>query len=80
MLEAGLAHGINLSDLNSAGPAAQLTSLTWEGHEFAEAARADTLWATAKRFVVDKGGPMTLPILQAVLKKLAREHLGLPLE
>jgi Hypothetical protein (DUF2513) len=80
MMEAGLAHGIDLSDLNSAGPAAQLTSLTWQGHEFAEAARPDTLWAKAKRFVIDKGGPMTLSILQAVLKKLAAEQLGIKLD
>jgi hypothetical protein len=71
MLEAGLGRGADTTVLGSTSPTALLTGLTWEGHEFAEAARADTLWAKAKRFIIDKGGPMTLAILQAVLKKLA---------
>lgn len=80
MIEAGLAHGVDTIVMQSDSPSAQITSLTWRGHEFAEEARADTLWAKAKRFVIDKGGPMTLLVLQAVLKKLAAEQLGIKLD
>ncbi len=39
MLRAGLATGIDVTHFVSVGLEALLTSLTWAGHEFADAAR-----------------------------------------
>jgi uncharacterized protein DUF2513 len=79
MLDAGLARGIDITHLGSTSPMVQLTSLSWKGHEFAEAARDDTRWRRTVRFIQDKGAPMTLPILSGVLRYFAKEQLGLNL-
>ena len=78
MLEAGLARGIDVSDISSIGPVAQLTGLTWHGHEFVEAARADTIWRKTLQFLRDKGGPLTMPFIQAGLKSSPTTFSGFP--
>jgi len=40
LIDAGLARGQDGSTMGSDGPVGFITSLTWAGHEFAEAARA----------------------------------------
>jgi hypothetical protein len=42
MVQASLAIGMETTHMGSSSPSAQLTSLTWEGHEFADAARDET--------------------------------------
>jgi hypothetical protein len=54
-----------------------IKGLTWEGHEFLNAARNDTLWKRAKDQVTSKGGAMTLGILKAVLIEMGKKALGL---
>jgi len=78
MIEAGLARGADTTHLGSSGPQAQLTSLTWEGHEFADAARDETRWKKAMKLVQEKGGSVTLSVLTEVLKTLMRTAFGLP--
>lgn len=47
--------------------------LTYEGHEFVEAARKETRWRKAKSLVLEKTGGLSLDVLKAVLVKLATE-------
>ncbi len=54
MIEAGLAHGEDITNFESSGPEALLTSLTWQGHEFADAARDETRWKKAMALVKRK--------------------------
>ena len=54
-----------------------VTRLTWDGHEFLNAARNDTLWRRAKDKVTTSGGAMSLSILKAVLTDLAKRAVGL---
>jgi hypothetical protein len=49
--------------------------LTWEGHEFLDAARKDSLWQKAKALVLEKTGGASLELIKDVLMKLAREAL-----
>ena len=42
-------------------------SLTWEGHEFLEAARNDNIWNKAKKLVLDKTGSLPFDILKQTL-------------
>ena len=54
--------------------------LTWEGHEFLDAARDSKNWEQAKQ-VGNKVGGLTLDVMKAVLIGLAKEQLrglGLP--
>jgi hypothetical protein len=53
MIDAGLATGSDTTHMGSSSPEAMLTSLTWAGHEFADAARTRRggrrPWASFKR-------------------------------
>jgi hypothetical protein len=52
-------------------------ALTWEGHEFLDAARNDTVWNAAKNQVKGKLGTVPLEIFKALLLKLAMTTLGM---
>ena len=51
--------------------------LTWEGHEFLDAARDDSVWDQAKDILGNKAISVSLGILQGLLMKLAAQKLGL---
>jgi Hypothetical protein (DUF2513) len=50
--------------------------LTWSGHEFLDAARDDSRWQKAKRFVIDKTGSLSFELLKHALIKLATDSIG----
>jgi Hypothetical protein (DUF2513) len=77
MIEAGLAKGARTTHMRSSGPEASLTSLTWEGHEFADAARDESRWTKAKAVVTEKAGTVTLAVLSQVLLQLMKNAVGL---
>ena len=78
MIQAGLATGSEVTHSGSSGPEAILTSLTWAGHEFAEAARDEARWKKAMGIVQEKGGSVTLSVLTQLLTALMKATLGLP--
>ncbi len=49
------------------------TALTWEGHKFLDEARDKGLWEKAKGAIRDKGVPLTIEVLKAVLGHLAKQ-------
>lgn len=77
MIQAGLANGSEVTNGKSPGPCGSLTSLTWEGHEFLEAARDDTRWSKAKALIEEKGGALTLDVFKEVLKAIAKGAIAL---
>jgi hypothetical protein len=77
MVEAGLLKGAKTSHMGSPSPSAIPTSLTWEGHEFADAARSDTVWNRAKSTIKDKVGSVGIGVMVEVLKQHAKQLLGL---
>ncbi len=55
--------------------------LTWEGHEFLDAARDDTRWEKAKSAISKVGGwsfEIAKPILMELAKDAIKTSLGLP--
>ena len=52
-------------------------SLTWQGHEFIEAARNDTFWKKAKKIVFSKSGALSIDVVKALLIAMAKESVGL---
>ena len=78
MIDAGLAEGNRVDHGGSTGPEAMLRTLTWAGHEFADAARDETRWKKAMGMVQEKGGSVTLTVLTELLKSLMEGALGLP--
>ena len=78
LVDAGFAQGSDITTHGSASPEALITSLTWAGHEFAEAARDDTRWKRAMGIVAQTGGTITLEVLKQLLGTLMKASFGLP--
>src|SRR5690348_12661169 len=49
------------------GPSYKPLRLTWDGHEFLDAARNDTMWAKAKETVTKNTGALSLEALKLAL-------------
>lgn len=77
MLEAGLVRGADVTVHGAKSPEAIATSLTWAGHEFADAARNEDLWAKAMKLTKEKAGSVTIDLLMKLLTSLASSALGL---
>ena len=77
-IEAGLVDGEIVKDGDGYPAATAAVRLTWKGHEFLDAARNDTIWKKALGHVKKAGIAVTLPVLEDLLKKGAKELLGLP--
>ncbi|MGA2140057.1 MAG: DUF2513 domain-containing protein [Verrucomicrobiia bacterium] len=76
LLEAGLAHGKALGGLAGISEV-NITRLTWEGHEFLDAARNPTIWKKVLAASLTLGGGLTMPLAKALMAKYAKELLGL---
>ena len=50
-------------------------SLTWQGHEFLEAARNHSFWQKAKTIVYEKSGALSFEILKSVLLDLSKKSI-----
>lgn len=77
MDEAGLIKAANTTHMGSSSPEGMPGEMTWEGHEFLDAARSDTIWNKAKQKIKETGGSVTISTLTALLKKLAADALGI---
>jgi hypothetical protein len=73
--EAGLAHAVNCS--TGMEFCWVPTSLTWQGHEFLDAARNDEVWNKAKSQIKSVAGSISFDILKSLLNKLALSLLGM---
>ncbi|WP_294124221.1 DUF2513 domain-containing protein [Sphingomonas sp.] len=51
--------------------------LTWQGHEFLDAVRNDTVWIKVKETVKEKGGTIPFEVLKALAIKFAGSVFGL---
>ncbi len=75
LIDAGLLEGVivqTISDPRSAIP----SRLTWDGHDFLNAA-TDSVWAKAKEHVIKPAGSATFSLLLEWMKAEARTRLGL---
>ncbi len=76
MKQAGLVNAIDVTHLGSEYHVAMPNDLTWQGHEFLEAAREQTLWHKAMDVLKSKGVPVTIEVVKTLLIQLAMEKLG----
>lgn len=78
MEEAGFI-GMNIQHYAAAAPEFIVHRITWAGHEFLEAVRSDSIWAKSTKVITSAGIGLAWPLLQAVLRAKAAEHLGIQL-
>ena len=67
LAEAGLIEAQDVSEMGADGFRWWAGSLTWEGHEFLEAARDDARWNRTKKLVVEKAGGLAFEALKFAL-------------
>ena len=75
--QAGLIEAIDLTTLG--GMAHRPLRLTWDGNEFLDATRDDTIWNRAKAGFGKAGGALTFDLLLAACKAQIGELTGLDL-
>lgn len=68
--EAGLIEAIDLTTMD--GVCWKPKRLTYEGHEFLDAARSNTVWNKAKETLLSTSGTITLEALKALLPQIVR--------
>ncbi len=73
MADAGLIHAVNASSHD--GEDWIPIKINWEGYEFLDAARSDTLWNKAKETVITKTGTLTLEAVKVALGMLMKQAL-----
>src|SRR5947208_3099436 len=69
MMQEGLIEGCDVTSMESAGPEAVPTSLTWKGHEFLDLARDQERWNQAKALIA-KVGAAPISVWMKVLSDL----------
>jgi hypothetical protein len=74
--EAGFVEALDFSSHNN-GFQWRPTRLTWPGHEFLDAARADTVWQKVKSVLTDKGIDVPLGVVHELAVQIGRSMLGL---
>ncbi|MCP5095853.1 MAG: DUF2513 domain-containing protein [Chloroflexi bacterium] len=77
LLEAGLASGADVSGSGMKYPEAILELLTWEGHDFLDAARNESVWKKAMGKLSVSGGSFTFDIVKALLIATMKDQLGI---
>lgn len=71
LIEAGLVNGQMLGTLGPSVKEFFARRLTWEGHEFIDAIRSDTVWQKTKKIFIEQGISMTFELVKSVAKDAA---------
>lgn len=76
LIEAGLTKGAVLQTDQSSNPdAVTIFRLTWEGHDFADAIKDDTVWNKAKEHVMKPAASWSFGVLIEYLKLEAKTRI-----
>jgi hypothetical protein len=78
LIEAGLVNGRISRSQGTRGDVISVSGLTWQGHEWIEMVRSQSLWNEVKSAVLDGGGVLTYELTKAVASKILRARLALP--
>lgn len=75
LIEAGLVSG-KMSKTLGPGPFNFIAMrLTWQGHEFIDAIRSDTVWQKTKKSFVSNGISMTFDLVKSVATDIASAYI-----
>ena len=78
LIQGGLAEGERFyTHDGSPHPKAILSNLTWQGHEFVDAARNDSIWKKAMERVKERSDAIPIGVLTMLLTSLLKAQLGL---
>lgn len=77
LVEAGFLEAVLTKNHRGEVSGASIQKLTWEGHDFLDAARNEKVWKKAMNKIATSGGAVTFALTKELLKKYATEALGL---
>jgi hypothetical protein len=78
LIDAALVNGKIARSHGARGDVISVQGLTWQGHEWIEMMRSQSVWNETKSTVLEQGGALTFDLTSAVAAKLLRARLGLP--
>ena len=77
ILDAGLAEGVPALDGAGVPCAGAITRLTWDGHEFLDAMRDDSIWEKVKENIIQPSASWTFALLLECAKNEIKNNLGI---
>jgi hypothetical protein len=77
LVEAELAVGKVLNFFNSDRPTITIKKLSWEGCNFLDDARNESVWQKTMEIVKDKGGSVSVGVLIQLLASVSKQLVGL---
>lgn len=77
VLASGLVNGKISRSQSSRGDVISISGLTWEGHEWIETVRSQSVWNETKATLIDGRGALTYELTKAVAARILRARLGL---
>ncbi len=78
LVEQGLIYsGASFADPETGLKVFLINRLTWQGHEFLDNARNDTIWKKAMAQAQEKGTSTSMVVFNGLLTKLAQKHFDL---
>lgn len=75
MMQAGLIEGCDVTTMDSSGPEAIPTTMTWAGYDFLDACRDDTRWNKAKDMVKEMGSSVSFDVLKSLLVQIMMSQI-----
>ncbi|MEA5467218.1 DUF2513 domain-containing protein [Leptothoe sp. PORK10 BA2] len=75
LVQGGYAEGRVVNDMKNKRTI--ITNLTWEGHEFADLARSQTVWQKTMKLVKDRSDTVGMGVLMQLLAATAKSIFGL---
>jgi hypothetical protein len=77
VLAAGLVNGKIARSQGARGDVISIVGLTWEGHEWIEMVRGESVWDETKSTLLDGAGALTYELSKIVAGRILRARLGL---
>jgi len=76
LIDAGFIQGSALVCMDGQIADVRADDLTYQGHQFLEAARSETAWKKVKGILREKGAGLTISVIQETLVKIATSAIG----
>jgi hypothetical protein len=75
LMEAGLVSGKMSSELGRGPHDFLAIRLTWQGHEFLDTVRSDTVWQKTKKSFINQGVSMTFDLIKSIATDVTASYL-----
>ena len=75
VLASGLVNGKISRSQSSRGDVISILGLTWEGHEWIEMVRSQSVWNETKSLLLDSGGALTYELTKAAATRILRARM-----